>query len=285
MSTILLTGAAGFIGRRFLSQALSSGHDVRAVVRDVAKSNLTAHDRLSVIGGGLAVPSVEDIRGCDILVHFAAHGVNGGMDDWTECFRVNVMESLALWRRAAAAGVRRFLICGSCFEYGRSGERYDFIPVHAPLEPTGAYHASKAAATVAALGLAVELKLELAILRPFHVFGDGEAPSRFWPSLRTAALAGRDFEMTAGEQIRDFQPVQEAAEAFLRAAVDLPLQPGRPLVRNLGTGRPQTLADFASVWWKNFGASGRLLLGCVPYRRDEVMRYVPLIDSQDGART
>lgn len=152
------------------------------------------------------------------------------------------------------------------------------------MEPTGAYHASKAAATVAALGLAVELKLELVVLRPFHVFGEGEAPSRFWPSLRAAALAGRDFEMTAGEQVRDFQPVQDAAEAFLRAAVDWPLEPGRPMLRNLGTGRPQTLAAFASAWWANFGGSGRLLLGRVPYRRDEVMRYVPLIDWQDEAR-
>ena len=57
-----------------------------------------------------------------------------------------------------------------------------FIPTDAPLEPTGPYHASKAAATMAALGLAVDRKLSLSVLRPFHVFGEGEEETRFWPA-------------------------------------------------------------------------------------------------------
>ena len=68
-----------------------------------------------------------------------------------------------------------------------------------PLEPTGAYHSAKAAATMAALGLAVDRKLALTVLRPFHVYGEGEAEGRLWPALRKAALTGVDLPMTKGE--------------------------------------------------------------------------------------
>lgn len=157
-----------------------------------------------------------------------------------------------------------------------SGERYDFIPVDAPLEPTGPYHASKAAASMAALGLAVHKKLELTLVRPFHIFGEGEEAYRLWPALRDAALSGADFPMTPGEQVRDFMPVEMLAE-FLLNTVDSPPPKGSPLVLNAGTGEPRTIREFAESWWSHWGAAGKLLLGALPYREGEVMRYVPQI--------
>ncbi|MBC8011656.1 MAG: NAD(P)-dependent oxidoreductase [Burkholderiales bacterium] len=275
--TVLLTGATGFIGRHVMRLLLEQGHQVRAVVRDVTACALPPHANLRLLGGGLSGSAVEDVRGCDALIHLAAHGVLSGMNDWSACFRVNVTESLALWLRCVDAGVRRFVICGSCFEYGKSGERYEFIPVNAPLEPTGAYHASKAAATMAAQALAVDKNVGIAVLRPFHVFGEGEAPNRFWPSLRGAALRGVDFPMTSGLQVRDFVPVGQVAEAFVRMASGEDLLRGRAVLHNIGTGRPQTLLSFAQEWWAKFGASGRLQPGSVAARPNEVMRYVPEI--------
>ena len=122
-----------------------------------------------------------------------------------------MLDSIRLWQQAVVAGIKHFLIVGSCFECGRSGIRYDAIPVTAPLEPTTAYGASEAAASMAALALAVEHQLRFVFARPFHVYGEGEAPGRFWPSLVAAAKAGEDLPMTRSEQIRDFQPVEQAA--------------------------------------------------------------------------
>lgn len=214
----------------------------------------------------------------DALIHLAAYGVVNGINDWEECFRVNVNESLALWRRAVNVGVKRFVICGSCFEYGQSGEHYDFIPVDAPLKPTSAYGASKAAATMAALALAIEYKLELVIARPFHVYGEGEDERRFWPSLRKAALSGADFPMTIGTQIRDFTPVETAASKLIDLAGADKILMDKPFIYNMGSGRPQTLFQFANVCWTQFEATGKLLLGVVPLRENEVMRFVPRIN-------
>jgi nucleoside-diphosphate-sugar epimerase len=211
------------------------------------------------------------------LVHFAAHGVNPEEANWSSCFDVNVHQSLQCWLNAVSAGVRRIIVCGSCFEYGNSGTKYQFIPADAILQPTGPYHASKAAASTAAFALGINKNIELAILRPFHVYGEGEQSYRFWPSLQKAALAGEDFPMTSGDQVRDFIEVTQVAKAFLEAATSADLKPGEPVIRNVGTGIPQSLRAFAEAQWKAAGATGKLLPGALPTRANEVMRYVPEI--------
>jgi nucleoside-diphosphate-sugar epimerase len=223
----------------------------------------------------LSEVEVWNFKDCDAVIHLAAAGVNPETGTWEGCFDTNVAASLRLWLKAAEAGVKRFVVCGSCFEYGLAAERYEFIPTTAALEPVGPYHSSKAAASVAAIGLGVDRGLEMAVLRPFHVFGEGEADYRFWPGLRHAATAGENFPMTPGEQVRDFMPVAEVAACFLDAAGIEAFSPGRPVVRNLGTGRPQTLIEFARYWWRRWDAKGALLPGALPYRENEIMRYVP----------
>jgi nucleoside-diphosphate-sugar epimerase len=274
---LFVTGGTGFIGSHFLAGALASGHEVLALKRPGSTPRVTLKVEPEWLEGELTDDWHTALRECDALVHFAAAGVNPSKATWESCFRTNVTDSLKLWMRAIEAGITKFVVSGSCFEYGRAGERYEFIPPDAPLEPTGPYHSSKAAATMAAIGLAVDRKVSMAILRPFHVFGPEEkAEYRFWPSLVRAAQRGEDFPMTLGEQIRDFVPVELVARAFLLAA-QRPPGPGHPTVENVGSGQPQSLREFAEKWWKQFNAQGRLIIGALPYRPDEVMRYVPLL--------
>lgn len=84
--------------------------------------------------------------------------------------------------------------------------------------------------------------------------------------------------MTAGEQVRDFTPVEYVANAILAAAtINAPR--GQALIKNIGTGQPRTLRNFAEEWWRRWNARGKLLFGAVPYRDGEIMRYVPEIES------
>jgi nucleoside-diphosphate-sugar epimerase len=274
---IFVTGGTGFIGGHFLKQALAAGHSVVALRRAGGKTSIPLPQEPVWLKGNLDDDWSEKLSQCRALVHLAAVGVSPQKADWDELFDVNVRQSLNLWRQAAKADVKRFVICGSCFEYGKSGERYESIPVDAPLEPTHAYAASKAAATMAAFALAIENKIELLVLRPFHVFGEGQHESNFWPSLRKAALAGEDFPMTAGEQVRDFISAEKVADIFVAALARTDLLAGEPKIENIGTGKPQTLRTFAEFWWKQWNATGKLKIGAVPYRPNEVMRYVPEI--------
>lgn len=274
---ILVTGGTGFIGSHFINHAVEAGHDVYALRRVGAEARIARRQEPKWIEGELSEFCFDSCPVFDSLVHLAAQGVDQREASWETCFQFNVNESLSLWRKAIDAGVGHLVVAGSCFEYGKSGEQYEFIPTNAPLMPTGPYHASKAAATMAASALSHDAGVSVSVLRPFHVYGEGEALWRFWPTLKRAALAGEDFEMTVGEQVRDFVPVEKVADDFLWEC-EYQDEGGDFRIRNLGLGRPQTLRDFAEQCWKQWGAVGKLKFGSVPYRENEVMRYVPKID-------
>ena len=272
---ILLTGGSGFIGSHFLNQALAAGHKVRALRRSpISKPRIPILRQPEWLERQLDQVSVADLEGCDVVVHLAAHSVQYPIDTLANCLHWNLIAVLALFEQARLAGVQHFIVAGSCFEYGRSGERYDAIPTDAPLEPTNSYAASKAAASIALRQWAEQHQLSLEILRVFHVFGEGEAETRFWPSLRRAALAGEDFSMTGGEQIRDFLAVESVAATFLQRAIAENPERTRFKLFNLSSGDPCTLRVFAEHLWEQMGAKGRLLLGKVKYRPDEVMNYI-----------
>lgn len=275
---LFVTGATGFIGSHFIREAMRRGHRVVALRRTGSKSRIDLDQEPKWVDDGLGSTAHQAaFAGCDILVHLAAAGVSSKGDSWEECFHWNVDASIKEWLNASAAGIKRFIICGSCFEYGLSGERYDFIPPAAPLEPTGAYHASKAAATMAAFGLSVERHWTTVIARPFHVYGEGEAPGRLWPMIREASKTGTPLKLTLGEQIRDFTPVSLVVDELLRDCIRKDVVPGRPLVRNIGTGEPKTLRAFAEKCRAEFGGACTLEFGALQYRAGEVMRYVPRI--------
>jgi UDP-glucose 4-epimerase len=272
---IFLTGGTGFIGSHLLQRSLATGHEVIALRRPGSMARIPLEQEPNWLEGALVDDWGEALASCEAFIHLAAYGIADHAHDWEGCFQTNVIDSLRLWRQAVAAGIRRFLIVGSCFEYGRSGDRYAFIPVSAPLEPTTAYGASKAAATMAALALAVENELRLVIARPFHVYGPGEAPGRFWPSLVEAAASGKDLPMTSGLQIRDFQPAKRAADQLLAWLQYPNLEPGVPKLANLGNGDPRSLLSFAQAEWSRLEAKGTLHPGAIPHRPHEVLRYVP----------
>ncbi len=274
---IFVTGSNGFIGSHVVKKALDSGHEVVGLRRS-NKSEKIALPRQPIWVKGTLESDVRKVAGgCEAIIHLAAYGVNPSFDSWQEAFRWNVSGSIHLLSQAKLMGIKRVVIAGSCSEYGRSAERHERVPCDAPLEPISAYGASKAAFTLAAMAFARENDLELVVLRLFHVYGEGESPERLWPSLKKAALAGEDFPMTLGEQIRDFTPVEFAAENLLYYAVEAIISRGEPQLHNLGTGRPMSLSSFAEKQWAKFRATGRLKLGEIPYRDNEVMRYVPLV--------
>jgi len=274
-----VTGGTGFLGSHFLAASLAAGHRVTALRRNGGKTRIALKQEPRWCNGDLGDDLSDQLRNCDALIHLAAAGVTTYKDDWDYCFRINVTQSLALWRQAVDCGIKYFLICGSCFEYGMSGLSCEYIHAEASLLPIDAYSASKASATMAAIGLANRFNLRLLIARPFHLYGEGEAETRFWPSLRRAALAGEDFAMSEGQQIRDFMRVDDAAETLLMLACDLKKMTTCSAVRNIGTGRPTTLLKFAQEQWALHNGTVLLLPGKIPYRSNEIMRYVPSLVS------
>ena len=123
-----VTGATGFIGGHFLNSIFENGHTATALKRQ------SSHPKISLIKqpiwctGDLSDDWSDHLRKCDTLIHLASAGVNTKMNDWDHCFEINVVQSMNLWKLAIQNGIKNLLICGSCYEYGKSGEEYEYLP-------------------------------------------------------------------------------------------------------------------------------------------------------------
>jgi nucleoside-diphosphate-sugar epimerase len=272
---LFVTGGTGFIGTHFVAQALAAEHEVIALRRSGSSTRLPLDVQPEWVEGSLDQDWTEALTGCDAVVHLASHTPNPPYAPIDDCLYWNVYAALKLARRAVAMNVRKFLVAGSCFEYGLSARDGKPVGLHTTLQPLLSYPTSKAAASIAFEGFAREHHIFLKILRIFQVYGPGEQSTRLWPALRAAALSGADFPMTFGEQVRDFIRVEDVAAAFMKHLDFETTEAGRPTTHNIGSGTAQSLREFAEYWWDHWGATGRLQLGAVPYRTGEIMRLTP----------
>jgi nucleoside-diphosphate-sugar epimerase len=280
---LFITGGTGFIGSNFINYASALDVDIVAQKRlgSFARMPLRNPEKVSWVNKGLDEDFTENLRDCDALIHFAAHSVLPPLKPLSECLYWNVYSALKLLEAADRAGVKNVIIAGSCSEYGLTANDYEKIPPSAPLKPAEAYGLSKAQASEACINFAKGKGLKLQVLRIFQAYGDGENESRFWPSLKKAALNGYDFPMSSGEQIRDFIHVSKVCDEFLNALSDKTVKYGEPTVRNIAEGEGKSVIDFASLWWDKFQAKGQLMPGLVKLRPGEIGRIVADINVVD----
>lgn len=257
---ILMTGAAGFVGRQVLNALTGSGLKITAVVREgkAGVSNLPGVDRI-VPTADLFTESEDwwaDV--CwhiDTVVHLAWYAEPGKYLTAPENMNC-LMGTLNLARGAAKAGIKRFVGIGTCFEYDLRDGR---LSIDTPLKPLTPYAGAKAAAfTMLAQWLPLQ-SVSFAWCRLFYLYGEGEDERRLVPYLRSRLVAGKTAELTGGSQIRDFMDVQEAGR--LIAGVALNTRQG-PI--NICSGIPVTVRQLAERIADEYGRRDLLKFGARP---------------------
>jgi nucleoside-diphosphate-sugar epimerase len=179
--TILVTGATGRVGSRFVPRLLQQNETVRILARDPARAAFL--DRLGaevVIGDLRDAGAVADaLKGMGAVVHLGA-AFRGVSDE--EAVTINQTATVALGRSALRAGVTRFVYASTTLVYG-AGRGRPALEGDEPAPPAGAYPASKAAAEQALLRLHQAEGLSLRIARLAFVYGEGDphlAESLLW---------------------------------------------------------------------------------------------------------
>jgi nucleoside-diphosphate-sugar epimerase len=210
---ILLTGSTGFVGTALLRRLMpDSQFEIRAAVRDrSAFLPDTVHrcEFAPLIRGDAA----GALRGVDTIVHLAArvHIMNDVSIDPLADFRiVNVDSTLALARRAAEAGVKRFVFLSSAKVNGEMGV---FSEIDEPA-PQDAYSVSKLEAELGLGQIAADTGLEVVTIRPPLVYGPG-VKANFLALIR-AVQRGVPMPFAAVENRRSLVAVDNLTDFIVR---------------------------------------------------------------------
>ncbi len=217
---VLLTGATGFVGRQVLRALLGEGQRVRLVVRighDEGLAKQEGIERVVTTPDLFAEPAhwwQKTCKGVDTIIHAAWYAEPGKY--LTSAKNLDCLAgTIAMAQGATAAGLRRFVGIGTCFEYDVSAGD---LTTDTPLAPQSPYAGAKAAAFLA-LSQALPVQgVEFVWCRLFYLYGEGEDARRFVPYLRGQLEKGEVAELTSGKQWRDFMDVRRAGDMIARAA-------------------------------------------------------------------
>ncbi len=255
---IVLTGATGFVGRHVLKRLTGDGVPVRILVRD-------GHQlALDDVGSLVEVTITQDLfaeseerltdalGGSDTIIHAAWYAEPGKYLDSPRNYDC-LLGTIRLAKCFAAAGGRRFVGVGSCFEYDSSPGR---LGIETPLAPRTAYAASKAATYSALSYVMPTMNVQFVWARLFYLYGEGEDSRRLVPYLRRQLSNGEPAELTNGTQVRDFLEIREAARQLVEAAMS---QRTGPV--NICSELPVTVRELAERIADEYGRRDLLRFG------------------------
>jgi UDP-glucose 4-epimerase len=287
MSTILLTGAAGYIASHTWLALHDAGHQVVGV-DNFANSSPKVLDRLAALLGHAprfvqadvndraAIQGVIAANKVDAVVHFAAHkAVGESAEKPLEYFRNNLGGLISVGQTMADAGIFKLVFSSSATVYGQ--------PERLPIDEQCALSATNPYGLTKLLGEQLLRELErcdtrwrIAYLRYFNPVGAhpsgaiGEdprgVPNNLMPYVAQVAVGkraelavyGNDYDTPDGTGVRDYIHVMDLAEGHVAALARL-LGGGASLTVNLGTGQGYSVLDVVKAFER---ASGRP----VPYK-------------------
>lgn len=270
---VLLTGASGHLGGHVARQAIAAAVEVHELGRRRGADSAGFH-RADLTDAAAVARVVAEVSP-DAVIHCAAAGVSYGAMDFAAMLAVTVGGTQALYAACAALPRPPALVhVGSGFEYGASAQP---VGEAAPIVPSASlYGAAKAAGSAVAGGFATSLRIML--LRPFHIYGAGEAPWRLGPQLIAKVRAGERVALTAGQQQRDFLHVDDCARCIWTALTAAAAMSPGLTVLNCGSGTAIALRHFIELLGaelERVGLKPRLALGELAYRAHEPMVSLP----------
>jgi UDP-glucose-4-epimerase GalE len=271
MSSILVTGGAGFVGSHACKALKQAG------ITPVTFDNLTTGRRELVRWGPLVVGDLHDTalvrwaiktHGCTAVVHFAASAYVGeSVTNPRKYVRNNVVATSSLLEAVLDEGVRTIVFSSTCAVYGVPTE----LPIResTPLAPINPYGASKRFIEEILATYEKAYGLRWMALRYFNAAGcdpDAETGEIHDPETHLIPLVidaglgrgpaitvfGTDYDTPDGTAVRDYIHVSDLADAHVLALKHLQ-SGGASGAVNLGTGNGSSVLEIINAVERHLG--------------------------------
>jgi len=261
MSTIMITGGAGFLGT-YVTRMLAERGD-RVVIFDAAGTApelavLTAPFEQNIVRVRGQILDLSSLLRCvqqynvERIFHAAAlYDPPYSLEDPAITFQVNVNGTINVLEAARFLGVKRVVHSSSIAVY--APRQYEPINEMHPIllpsagNPLGPYGASKAAAEIVGLTYYSTNGVDFVALRNSAIYGYGmRYPMYIKPMIENSLRKQPTHFASGGDMRRDYTHVKDIAQAVLKA-LDVPASALTQRVFNIGSGNMHSATQVAET--------------------------------------
>ncbi len=271
---VLVVGSTGFIGSHIIDYLCRNNRNdinIIAATRNIekAKKFLWFKDKkVNIIEFDISQTN-SDVYGRlqrpDIMIHLAWDG----LPDYKNISHIelNLYDNYFFIRDMILGGLKDLTVTGTCFEYGiKNGH----LSEETETNPVTPYAVAKDSLRRFLWELQKIKNFDLKWLRLFYAYGKGQSPKSLLSQL-DAAIKNNEkvFNMSGGEQLRDYLPVEILSEYIVK----LSFQNKITGIINSCSGKPISIRNLAENYIREKGADIKLNFGYYPYPDYEPMAF------------
>ncbi|WP_179009475.1 NAD-dependent epimerase/dehydratase family protein [Winogradskyella forsetii] len=265
---IIVTGGEGFLGSKLIEK-------LRALDAMVFSFDITAKKTLQSQHVVVDITNKEDLKKQinkiqpDFIFHLAAKlNRSRDFDEVNEISGINYMGTINLLNALKEVNFTNFIFTSTSEVYGlHTNQPYKETDNTVAASP---YSLSKLNAENAIKTFSNIYKKNHTILRLFNFYGEGMPSGFFISDLVKKLKKNEDFDMTLGEQERDFLTVECVLEALILSTQKI----AQGNTYNVCSGNGIKIKDLAERFKTHLNSSSKINFGKLSYRNNEIWKMI-----------
>lgn len=265
---ILVTGATGFVGNYVVNELLKYNHHIVATANNdpvYEKNNWSGKVEFIKCDLNSKINFFSYFQNPDAVIHLAWEG----LPNYKELFHIerNLPNNFNFLNDLIKSGLNNLTVTGTCLEYGLINGCLDESMSVKPQIP---YSIAKDKLRKYLEQLEKEYEFKLKWLRLFYIYGNGQNENSIFSQLDRAIKNNEKvFNMSGGEQLRDYLPVEKVAEIIVKTA----LQNDITGIINCSSGIPVSIKKMVENYLVKNNSSISLNIGYYPYNDYEPLSF------------
>ena len=266
-TTVLVTGATGFLARHLIHSLLSRGADVigLSLEKKISGSPKNFSYFQADLKNKKEVNLIIKKTWPKKIFHLAAYpDKEPTFENTGRCIQNNVLGTLNLIHSLKNAPYDSFIHIGSYKEYYGNKAPYKETD---PIYPVSPYAISKACAEMLGKAYYELYDKPFTSIRLPTIYGPAQSRQNLIPHLITACLNNNPLKLTKGEQGRELIYVSDAIEALQKAALN---KKAYGEIINIGTNEEHKLKEIVNLVLELTNSKVKPEFGAIPYRKHEL---------------